>query len=95
MAFLAGLFLGLCLLLFADTAATQSLGDVLPIKWSIPIHPLYFCQNLEWGGRNVAQDLAHRKHPVQCLETARRRVASEQKSPIHLREPFSACMECN
>ena len=32
MAFLAGLFLGLCLLLFADTAATQSLGEVLPIK---------------------------------------------------------------
>ena len=49
MAFLAGLFLGLCLLLFADTAATQSLGEVLPIRWSIPIHPLYFCQNLEWG----------------------------------------------
>ena len=32
MAFLAGLFLGLCLVLFADTAATQSLGEVLPIK---------------------------------------------------------------
>ena len=32
MAFLAGLFLDLCLLLFADTAATQSLGEVLPIK---------------------------------------------------------------
>ena len=25
-------FLGLCLLLFADTVATQSLGEVLPIK---------------------------------------------------------------
>ena len=43
----------------------------------------------------MAQDLAHRKHPVQCLETVRKRVASEQESPIHLKEPFSACMECN
>ena len=32
MVFLARLFLGLCLLLFADTAAMQSLGEVLPIK---------------------------------------------------------------
>ena len=32
MVFLARLFLGLCLLLFADTVATQSLGEVLPIK---------------------------------------------------------------
>ena len=29
---LARLILGLCLLLFADTVATQSLGKVLPIK---------------------------------------------------------------
>ena len=34
----------------------------------------------------MAQDLAHRKHPVQCLETAHKRVASEQALPIHLRE---------
>ena len=32
MAFLARLFLGLCLLLFAATVATQSLGEVLPMK---------------------------------------------------------------
>ena len=43
----------------------------------------------------MVQDLAHRKHPIQCLETASKRVASEQESPIHLREPFFACMECN
>ena len=30
--FLARLFLSLCILLFADTVATQSLGEVLPIK---------------------------------------------------------------
>ena len=36
----------------------------------------------------MAQDLAHRNHPVQCLETARKRVASEQESPIHLRAVF-------
>ena len=43
----------------------------------------------------MAQDLAHRKHPVQCLETARKSAASEQEleSPIHLRESSSACME--
>ena len=32
MVFLARLFLGLCLFLFADFVATQSLGEVLPIK---------------------------------------------------------------
>ena len=32
MAFLARLFLGLCLLLFADTVVMQSLGEVLPKK---------------------------------------------------------------
>ena len=56
------------------------------------------CRKCEWGSRNVAQDLGHRKHPVQCLEMACKRVASEQESPIHLREPFFvlyACMECN
>ena len=31
-AFLARLFLGLCLLLFTDTVAMQSLGEVLPLK---------------------------------------------------------------
>ena len=35
MAFLAGLFLGLCLLLFADTAATQSLGEVHKISLAL------------------------------------------------------------
>ena len=35
----------------------------------------------------MAKDLAHTKHPVQCLATARKRVTSEQESPIHLREP--------
>ena len=33
----------------------------------------------------MAQDLAH---IIQYLETARKRVASEQESPIHLREPI-------
>ena len=46
----------------------------------------------------MAQDLAHRKHPVQCLETVRKRVASEQESPIHLRGPgfslFSDVRKC-
>ena len=32
MVFLARLFLGLWLLLVADTVATQSLGEILPIK---------------------------------------------------------------
>ena len=72
---------------FLDTVASEQENT-----WQTTIN-LYYCQNLEWGSRNVVQDLAHRKHPTQCLETARKRVTSEP--PIRLREQFSACMECN
>ena len=37
----------------------------------------------------MAKDLEHRKHPAQTAK----RVASDQESPIHLREQFSAAIK--
>ena len=40
----------------------------------------------------MAQDLAHRKHPVQCLETARKRVASEHAGVAKTLDRAVFCM---
>ena len=50
----------------------------------------------------MAQDFAHRKHPIQCLETAHKGVASEQShqytrelfSPVHMNIADSAKRSC-